>query len=369
MDQTILKQRFPQIELSYETDAHKKVLNSKYDICVSIPTGKKYFAWFTHEPGKATDACYIIDKQGIHFKQVQTANCSTCKLSIGTIVYGTLCELPCKRNFFVIEDIHSYSGISMKHMTFASKMSYIVKIIDLVNSANPEITFVLPYMARIAANALPSIIDDPIFYDSMLDKTAYVTHHVQFRSSTHIVPHLNHNYKKNTSKPQQMDNTPVASILLPRQDLDFSAAARKREAVFLVSADMESDIYHLHCYDNKSASQYTYVDVAHVGTYKESKYLNGLFRNIRENDNLDLGEESEDEDMFQNMNPDKYVDLSKKIKMHCVFQNKWRRWTPVSVVEDKARVVNIHELIKGPVQNTQPRPRHEYPKARPYMKR
>lgn len=376
MEQTILKQRFPQIELSYETDAHKKVLNSKYDICVSIPTGKKYFAWFTYEPGKATDACYIIDKQGIHFTQVQTANYSTCKLSIGTIVYGTLCELPCNgqsaRKFFVIEDIHSYSGISMKHMTFAAKMSYIVKIIDTVNpvnSANSEITFVLPYMVRIAVDALPSIIDDPIFYDSMLDKTAYITHHVQFRASTHIVPHLNHNYKKNTSKTQvvlktqHVDNTPVASVLTPRQDLDFSTASRKREAVFLVSADMESDIYHLHCYDNKSESQYTYVDVAHVGTYKESKYLNGLFRNIRENNDIDLGEESEDEDMFQNMNPDKYVDLSKKVKMNCVFQNKWRRWTPISVVADNARVVNIHELIKGSVQNAHPRqeyPRHEY---------
>ena len=372
MDQTILKQRFPQIELSYETDAHKKVLNSKYDICVSIPTGKKYFAWFTHEPGKATNACYIIDKQGIHFTQVNLANCSTCKLSIGTIVYGTLCELPCKSKFFVIEDIHSYSGISMKHMTFASKMSYIVKIINTVNPVNPvnsEITFVLPYMARIAVDALPSIIDDPIFYDSMLVKTAYVTHHVQFRASSHIVPHLNHNYKKNTSKTQVVDNIPVASILTPRQDLDFFAAARKQEAVFLVSADMESDIYHLHCYDNKSESQYTYVDVAHVGTYKESKYLNGLFRNIRENDNIDLGEESEDDDMFQNMNHDKYVDLSKKVKMNCVFQSKWRRWTPISVVADKARVVNIHELVKGPVQNAHARPRHEYPKARPYMKR
>ena len=371
MDQTILKQRFPQIELSYETDAHKKVLNSKYDICVSIPTGKKYFAWFTHEPGKATDACYIIDKQGIHFKQVNLANCSTCKLSIGTIVYGTLCELPCKSNFFIIEDIHSYSGISMKHMTFAAKISYIVKIIDTVNPVNLEITFVLPYMARIAADALPSIIDDPIFYDSMLDKTAYVTHHVQFRASSHIVPHLNHNYKKNTSKTQYVDNIPVASILTPRQDLDFFAAARKQEAVFLVSADMESDIYHLHCYDNKSESQYTYVDVAHVGTYKESKYLNGLFRNIRENDNIDLGEESEDDDMFQNMNHDKYVDLSKKVKMNCVFQSKWRRWTPISVVADKARVVNIHELIKGFVQNAHPRnekPRNEKPRFIVFMR-
>jgi hypothetical protein len=350
---------------------------------VSIPTGKKYFAWFTHEPGKATDACYIIDKQGIHFTQVNLANCSTCKLSIGTIVYGTLCELPCKSKFFVIEDIHSYSGISLKHMTFASKMSYIVKIINTVNpvnSSNSEITFVLPYMARVNVDTLPSIIDDPIFYDSMLDKTAYVTHHVQFRASSHIVPHLNHNYKKNTSKTQvvlkpQTINVQMSCVLTPRQDLDFSAASRKREAVFLVSPDMNSDIYHLHCYDNKSESQYTYVDIAHVGTYKESKYLNGLFRNIRENNDIDLGEESEDEDMFQNMNPDKYVDLSKKVKMNCVFQNKWRRWTPISVVADNARVVNIHELIKGSVQNAHPR--NEYAQnahirndnPRPHMKR
>jgi hypothetical protein len=89
------------------------------------------------------------------------------------------------------------------------------------------------------------------------------------------------------------------------------------------------------------------VDLAHVGTYKESKYLNGLFRNIRENDNIDLGEESEDEDMFQNMNPDKYVDLSKRIKMNCVFNTKWRRWVPVAAVSDKARIINVHELIKG----------------------
>lgn len=350
MEQTILKQRFPQVELSYETDAHKKVLNSKYDICVSIPTGKKYFAWFTYEPGKATNACYIIDKQGIHFTQVQAS--SNCELSIGTLIYGTLCELP--RKFFVIEDIHSYSGISMKHMTFATKMSYIVKILEQNNTqSSHDITFVLPYMARINVDASSSIIDDPIFYDSMLDKTAYVTHHVQFRASNHIVPHLNHNYKKNTAKTQVVQS-PIIIAEMPRQDLDYSAAARKKEAVFLVSADINSDVYHLHCYDNKSESQCTYVDLAHVGTYKESKYLNGLFRNIRENDNIDLGEESEDEDMFQNMNPDKYVDLSKRIKMNCVFNNKWRRWVPVAAVSDKARIINVHELIKGSA------PRNEY---------
>lgn len=341
MEQTILKQRFPQIELSYETDAHKKVLNSKYDICVSIPTGKKYFAWFTYEPGRATDACYIIDKQGLQFTQVQVS--ATPKLHLNTVVYGTLCELPTK--FFVIEDIQYYCGLSMKQMSFAEKMSFTAKFLDSLNTVNAEILFVLPYMIHITGDN-NNILDDPIFYDSMIDKTAYVTHHVQFRASTHIVPNLNHNYKKNTAKTQLV-NTIAPVIDTPRKDLNYAVAAQKKEAVFLVSADIDDDIYHLHCYDSKSESQYTYMDIAYIGTRKESKYMNGLFRNIRENTNVDLGEESEDEDTFQNVSPDKYVDLKKRIKMQCVFHNRWRRWVPTSVVPDNVRVININELIIG----------------------
>jgi len=41
-----LVQRFPKLELSYETFAHKKV-SSNYDICISVPAGKKQVAWFT----------------------------------------------------------------------------------------------------------------------------------------------------------------------------------------------------------------------------------------------------------------------------------------------------------------------------------
>ena len=39
----ILK-NFPNIELSYEKNLHKKV---HADIYLTIPKGKKYFAWFT----------------------------------------------------------------------------------------------------------------------------------------------------------------------------------------------------------------------------------------------------------------------------------------------------------------------------------
>lgn len=346
MEQTILKKRFPQVELSYETDAHKKVLNSKYDICVSIPTGKKYFAYFTYAPGTANDACYVIDRQGIQFTQVNycvndAKNSSGISLHLETILYGTLCDLP-SHKFFIIEDIHSYCGLTMKHMTFAEKMIRLKEFLNTVKPCNDGITFVLPYMRQLTsfADKIDTLLEDPIFYDAMLNQTAYTTHHVQFRASAHIVPYLNHNYKKNTSKtvaPATVDNK-QREELVPRKDIDYAAAARKKEAIFLVGADLDDDIYHLYCYG-------AYFDLAYIGTRNESKYMNGLFRNIRENTNVDLGEESEDEDMFQNVNPDKYVDLEKRIKMNCVYNPRWRRWTPVSMAADNSRIVNVKELV------------------------
>ena len=351
MEQTILKKRFPQVELSYETDAHKKVLNSKYDICVSIPTGKKYFAYFTYAPGTANDACYVIDRQGIQFTQVNYCvnDVKSPPFHLETILYGTLCELPlCK--FFIIEDVHSYCGLNMKHMTFAEKMFRLGEFLNTVKPCHDGITFVLPYMRQLTAFAdkIDTLLEDPIFYDAMLNQTAYTTHHVQFRASAHIVPYLNHNYKKNTSKTvTQVVSSIQVQELVPRKDIDYAAAARKKEAIFLVGADLDDDIYHLHCYG-------AYLDLAYIGTRKESKYMNGLFRNIRENTNVDLGEESEDEDLFQNVNPDKYVDLEKRIKMHCVYNMRWRRWTPVSVAPDNARIANIKELVlnHGPLDRS-----------------
>ena len=356
MEQTILKKRFPQVELSYETDAHKKVLNSNYDICVSIPTGKKYFAYFTYAPGTANDACYVIDRQGIQFTQVNygSSNSSGISLHLETILYGTLCDLPLPlplnfaggkdgkdQKFFIIEDVHSYCGLTMKHMTFAEKMIRIKEFLNTVKPCRDGITFVLPYMRQLAifADKIDTLLEDPIFYDAMLNQTAYTTHHVQFRASGHIVPHLNHNYKKNTSKTvTQVVSSIQQEELVPRKDIDYAAAARKKEAIFLIGADLDDDIYHLYCYG-------AYFDLAYIGTRKESKYMNGLFRNIRENYNVDLGEESEDEDLFQNVNPDKYVNLEKRIKMNCVYNPRWRRWTPVSMAADNSRIVNVKELV------------------------
>ena len=72
--------------------------------------------------------------------------------------------------------------------------------------------------------------------------------------------------------------------------------------------------------------------------------MNSLFRNIRENKNLDYIEESDDDEDFQNMNIDKYVNIEKVLLMECVFNNKFKRWTPVRVVGPKEKIVHIGKL-------------------------
>ena len=61
--------------------------------------------------------------------------------------------------------------------------------------------------------------------------------------------------------------------------------------------------------------------MADIPDYKTSCYMNGLFRNIKENCNLDLLEESDDEDDFENTDAAKYVDLDKEIIMHRVYNS------------------------------------------------
>jgi len=353
-----LHERFPQIDLSYETDAHKKVLTNQYDLCLSIPTGKKSFAWFTYRQSTAINTCYISDTKIAKFTEVQMEPYEL-KLAFDTILYGTICELNGKK-FFVMEDMFYYCGLPVRQMTYGDKLTYFHQMLSRYLNQLPscELIFTMPYFRKISDSNINDILTNPIFYDEMVGATAYLAHHVQFRSSTEILPYLNHNYKKTATKTLDENNSNLSKdfvMKFPLKNIDYGACSQKREAVFQVMADLESDIYHLYCYDGKNREDpYVYMDIAYVGTRKESVYMNTLFRNIRENSNIDLGEESEDEDMFQNTELDKYVDLNKKMKVLCVYNDKWRKWVPKHVVADSARVANVAELTRRqPYANVQ----------------
>jgi hypothetical protein len=123
---------------------------------------------------------------------------------------------------------------------------------------------------------------------------------------------------------------------------DLSKPQYRCNTIFQVTADIQFDIYHLFAY-GKNKSQ-VYYNVAYIPNYKTSVFMNGLFRNIKENRNLDYIEESDDEDDFQNTMPDKYVDLKKTLYLECRFHPKFKRWVPIRTVKPPCKVVHIGML-------------------------
>ena len=116
----------------------------------------------------------------------------------------------------------------------------------------------------------------------------------------------------------------------------------KYPTIFKVQADIQFDIYHLFAYGKNKMP--IYYDLAYIPNYKSSIMMNGLFRNIRENNNLDFIEESDDEEDFQNMAIDKYVDINKTLLMEFTFNSKFKRWVPIKVVDSRFKVVHISQL-------------------------
>ena len=114
--------------------------------------------------------------------------------------------------------------------------------------------------------------------------------------------------------------------------LNEKVISNNQFALFFVKSDVDTDIYWLYCKKNGFIEKY---NIANIPNYKTSVLMNSLFRNIKENRNLDSLEESDDEEEFENIRDDKYVYLDKIICMKCVYCSKYNRWTPLEVVDSK----------------------------------
>ena len=114
------------------------------------------------------------------------------------------------------------------------------------------------------------------------------------------------------------------------------------ENIFRIKACIEQDIYNLYCKGNKS--DYEFYGHAHIADYKTSVIMNKYFRYIKENTNLDLLEESDDEEEFENINEDKFVNLKKIIYMKCIYIKKFRKWKPIELVQFGEKLLTKREI-------------------------
>lgn len=294
---TILKQ-FPKIELCYDKINHNKVST---DYCMAIPQGRKSFAWFTCFKNKYV--CILLE-QGFQNKTTDIRIFNCCfknELAYGTILYGTFLE----RRFFYVEDIYYYKNNNVQTMFNQKKLTLLQTIFETeirqISYLKSDIIFGLPIIKSNYEDLYTTII-----------KLPYKVYAVQFRN---------------------MNNKFRCTYLMKNETT--------MRANFLVKASLQNDIYEL--YYNVSKRGLVRYGTARIPNYTTSVMMNKLFRTIKENDNLDRLEESDDEDEFENVDLDKFVDLDKRVIMDCVYDTKFKRWAPFNVSASKM-VVNDYEI-------------------------
>ena len=342
---------FPNIKLSYETIVHKKV--NQYDFIYAIPQGRKCFVWFRMYENNPV--CFLMNfemNKNVHtITDVSIYPCCFDKRLAyvgGTVFYGTqFYRFPDKEQiFFTIQDVFYYKSKDVSVNSMKDKLCLIRDMFEKEKELKQ-----VAYTKNFLVLGMPVSTNSWREMESILDKISYRVSFFQFRKydsytkdSVFAVRFIDKDTNVNTCFENQKQNeipkqtkhvkptfqvnqvtqfkpvTQVQSKTIPQQQ-------QIKSAIFLVKPDIETDIYHLYC-KHKDVDGY-YFNIACVPDYKTSVLMNKLFRNIKENENLDSLEESDDEEEFENDKADKYVYLDRKFYMYCVFNMKFKKWTPV----------------------------------------
>ena len=321
-----LLRRFPKIELSYETIPHTKV-SSDYNLCIAIPVGIKCFAWMTYYQND--DVCFLMELN--KERKISRVKYTCLKpgdiLANGTLLFGTLME----GSRFIIEDVFFYQGIPAKQTLMNEKLGFIYAFLNEYNCEHAKTRFYLPVLWDVVPDGEYTV---PTKYENH-----YPIHHIQYRCLNTTAPYLNiYPAKKGIKKPSNI----LCEIYTPYPYANINKPQYKQATVFKVMADLQFDIYRLYAFGSKKEA--VYYNVAYIPSYHSSVFMNTLFRNIKENQNLDYIEESDDESDFENTEPEKYVDLNKSLLMLCVFHPKFKKWIPQHVGPPYYKVVHISQL-------------------------
>lgn len=322
---------FPKIELSYEKVLHKKV---PADIYMLIPKGYKVFLWLTQWQEK--NICVSISRNNNNEMNIYDYSCDFSKeCAQGTILYGTLFEFN-KKKHFSCEDIFSYKGQLLIHNNSANSLEQKLNMYKdlfinkhIYNNNNnrgsaPNLIIGLP--------VLSDNIEEAFQIQSQLPYPIYSIQLHLIKNRLHKIGAYLVKYGMPTS-----DSNPVQ---IPYKMLSNVTS----DTILKVKACVQDDMYDLFCLD--SANKEKYVGVAMISTYKASVMMNTIFRNIKENGNLDLLEESDDEDDFENMGENKYVDLEKSVLMKCVYAKRFKRWQPLSIFNGNEKAIISYNDMK-----------------------
>jgi len=302
--------RFPDIELSYDKTLHKKVHANCYSI---LPKGVKCVLWFTYQEDKNIPLLITFDRnnQVRSIKKYIVSFSDDLCYGEGTLLHGVLFKSNNISNF-ACTDVIIYKNQRVFKNNFASKFNILNEL------------FAFHISNQIFSSNFLSV-GLPITVTSFKDAISTAR---TLPYNVHSIRLIKLNYSRSVGQ------------------LRFNQS-QEAEAIFKVKAQIQQDIYSLFSSDFKKAH-----GVAAITDYKTSVMMNTLFRNIKENRNLDLLEMSDDEDEFEDVSEDKYVDTQKIISMKCVYIPRFKKWKPISIAKRDDKVFLKSQIINLERKNT-----------------
>lgn len=266
------------------------VINKKINdaILFGIPNGIKciYYIW--------NDEHIVIESNQsiIRYKNlIKKENIN------GTALYGTYFVHKNEKEIFCIEDIFYWKNENTKNKSWFEKYE-LISIILNNKLIKGNLHLCVPIMAKSNNSFL-----------KLQQGLQYSLKEVQYRNLL----------KVNEMKIMDICIYNDPSTREIKKDESTEVIQYKK---FIVKPDINCDIYHLYSLKN------TYVGIAGIPDYKTSVYMNSIFRNIKENINLDYLFESDDEEEFQDNNPYKYVKINKVEIIKFYYNKKFNQWIP-----------------------------------------
>lgn len=382
---------FPKIELCNETLLHQKVHNA--DIYIATPYGTKYFMWLTttdhlfcdHRP--STAVCIFIESSGNAMNHLHTQHIFYVPVSCpqgwwpnghNRIFHGIMFKpIKMSSHYFALNHIYDTKTAHISgHKTFAQylqTLNYIFNDATFVASIrNPLIQhhslhIGAPIMDRQFSQIISKIHDLPYNVQYIYFRYMNQSENEKVQFVKYFKPNKNKISNDGYNATATTANKVATSISQTKESRNHNAgeagcttnaststikinknnnAKNLTHAVFLAYPLLRQDCYNLFAMGDINADINTkekevFIDMAFIPNYKTSLMMNNLFRNTKEIHNLDLLEESDDEEEFESSHNNN-VDTNVSKQILCEYSPKFKKWVPISLTQNA--VVRISDF-------------------------
>lgn len=312
---------------------------SNSDVIAIIPKGKRCVFWFTTYLDQ--NVCYIIDAlyvpkfNPLHNRVVHCCFHTSLCYGNGTIMRGTYSHIG-GTLMGTVEDIYYYKG---KHI----QNEPLINRLNLLHSVFEHDITQIKYFNRQMVLSVCVMMGGDTDNQTVLNIANGLPYPVKFVQ-----------YKFSNRKSFNVSNVDI-EVMANKIAFSKSTVSQRRNfilknfqgqvpnAVFCIKPDLQMDIYHL--YTLNEYGELNYHGNPGIQSFEASVFMNGIFRNIKENRNLDLLEESDDEEEFENINSDKYVYLDREVNIVCKYNIKLDKWLPLRVAHKKQQVARPQDVF------------------------